>query len=317
MASTRKKQFNYKIIWITRRKLVYSVGLVALAILLLVFAFYPQVKESLALQSKYKKEQPKLQKLQAKLTDLQTIDSTTEYAQADVVRAALPSNKPLLEFLTSLNSIAVASNIAVKDFALSPGSIATDSAEAATNKKSKNADNVDTLDLEIEIEGTFDQLQQFLLDIEKISPFTTITQLSLGKGTSAADRSTDRIIGAKLSTSTYFFTQSIKATVDAPLPKLTATDRNVLTALSDFQEYDLPEQTEILGGVADPFGINKLEILNQFGDSLSPLPQSSGPSLLQTRLETPPDDATAVTPDTAPAPSEQQADEAPPTFATE
>ena len=255
--------------------------------------------------------------MQAKLTDLQTIDSTTEYAQADVVRAALPSNKPLLEFLTSLNSIAVASNIAVKDFALSPGSIATDSAEAATNKKSKNADNVDTLDLEIEIEGTFDQLQQFLLDIEKISPFTTITQLSLGKGTSAADRSTDRIIGAKLSTSTYFFTQSIKATVDAPLPKLTATDRNVLTALSDFQEYDLPEQTEILGGVADPFGINKLEILNQFGDSLSPLPQSSGPSLLQTRLETPPDDATAVTPDTAPAPSEQQADEAPPTFATE
>ena len=290
MASTQKKQFNYKIIWITRRKLVYSVGLIALAIILLVFAFYPQVTESIALRNKYKKELPTLEKLQAKLSDLQTIDSTTEYAQADVVRAALPSKKPLLEFLTSLNSIAVANTITVKDFALSPGAIATDSAEAAdSKKKSKTAESVDTLDLEIEIVGTFDQLQQFLLDIEKISPFTTITQLSLGKGTSAADRSTDRKIGAKLSTSTYFFTQSIKATVDAPLPKLTATDRNVLAALSDFQNYDLPEQTEILGGVDDPFGIDKLKVLNQFEDELSTADRVNGPSLLQSQLNTPAD----------------------------
>lgn len=276
-----KKQFNYKIIWITRRKLVYTVGLVALSLGIIALAIYPQITESIALSAKHEKEQPKLEKIQSKLASLQNIDSLTEYEQADTVNAALPSNKPLLEFLTSLNSVAIASNIAISDFALSPGSIATDSADATSTKKTGP---VDTLDLELEIKGTFDEVQQFLLDIEKISPFTTITQLSLGKGATAADRESNRVIDAKLSTSTYFFTQSIKATVDAPLPTLTAIDRTVLNALTLFQNYDLPEQTEIVGGgIQDPFGIGKLEILDQFGSvqgaTSQEEPERSAPAL--------------------------------------
>lgn len=265
----KKSEFNYKILWITRRKLVYTVTLVALGLGIIGFAIYPQIQESLALNTEYNRELPKVEKLQAKLAQLQSIDSTEEFAQKDVVDSALPSKKPLLEFLTSLNSIAIANNITVGNFELSPGQISTDSADADTRTRSQQNASVDTLDLELEIEGSFDQLQQFLLDIEKISPFTTITKLSLGQGASAADRGTDRTIQAKLSTSTYFFTQSIKATIDAPLPKLTALDRNVLTALSEFQNYDLPVQTEIVGGgVEDPFGVNKLEFLNEFGSAL-------------------------------------------------
>lgn len=265
----KKSEFNYKIVWITRRKLVYTVALAALALGLIVFAIYPQIQESLALNTEYNREEPKVEKLQAKLQQLQSIDSTEEFAQKDVVDSALPSKKPLLEFLTSLNSIAIANNITVGNFELSPGTISTQSADTDTRTRSQQNAVVDTLDLELEIEGSFDQLQQFLLDIEKISPFTTITKLSLGQGASAADRGTDREIQAKLSTSTYFFTQSIKATIDAPLPKLTALDRNVLAALSEFQNYDLPVQTEIVGGgVEDPFGVNKLEFLNEFGSVL-------------------------------------------------
>ncbi|NCN51125.1 MAG: hypothetical protein GW925_01590 [Candidatus Pacebacteria bacterium] len=266
--AAKKTAFNYKIIWITRRKLVYTIGLVALGMAIVAFAIYPQITESLSLNTKYSKEHPTLEKLQAKLLELQSIDSTTEFSQADVVNSALPSKKPLLEFLTSLNSIAIANNISVGNFELSPGQISTDSADATKTTKQAAA-SVDTLDLELEIEGSFDGLQQFLLDIEKISPFTTITKLSLGQGASGADRGSDRQIKATLSTSTYFFTQSIKATVDAPLPKLTALDRNVLTALAQFQNYDLPEQTEIVGGgTEDPFGVDKLQILNEFKSQL-------------------------------------------------
>jgi Tfp pilus assembly protein PilO len=264
----KKQQFNYKIIWITRRKLVYTVALAVLGLAIVGFAIYPQIQESFALNTEYNREEPKVEKLQAKLKQLQSIDSTEEFLQKDLVNSSLPSKKPLLEFLTSLNSIAVANNITVGNFELSPGAISTDSADTDTRSSQQNA-SVDTLDLELEIEGSLDQLQQFLLDIEKISPFTTITKLSLGQGATAADRETDRTIQAKLSTSTYFFTQSIKATIDAPLPSLTALDRNVLTALSEFQNYDLPVQTEIVGGgVEDPFGVNKLQFLSEFGSAL-------------------------------------------------
>lgn len=285
MATAKKSEFNYKIIWITRRKLVYTVAMAALGLGLIAFAIYPQIQESLDLQAKYSKEHPKFEKLQAKLADLRSIESTTEYAQADIVNAALPSRKPLLEFLTSLNSIAVANNIVVGNFELNPGQISTESAD--TNARAPQAAGaVDMLELELEIEGSFDELQQFLLDIEKISPFTTITKLSLGQGASAADRGTDRAIKASLSTSTYFFTQSIKATVDAPLPKLTAMDRNVLTALTQFQNYDLPVQTEVVGGgVEDPFGVDKLQILNDFRSQLDAAEADTQPSALGSQTQ--------------------------------
>lgn len=264
----KKQQFNYKLLWVTRRKLVYTVGLVVLGLGLVAFAIYPQIQESLALNTKYSKQAPTLTKLKSKLVELQSIDSTEEYSQASIVNSALPSRKPLLEFLTSLNTIAVKNNISVTNFELTPGNISTDSADTTTSKSKVNTD-VDSMELDLEIEGSFDELQQFLLDIERISPFTTITQLSLGQGASAADRGTNKAIRAKLSTSTYFFTQSIKAPVDAPLPELTALDRNVLTALSQFQDHGLPEQTEIVGGgVEDPFGISKLQILDELGGQL-------------------------------------------------
>lgn len=268
--ATKRKQFNYKIIWITRRKLVYTVALVAVSIGLLVFALYPQIKESLSLNSEYTRERPKLEKLEAKLQQLKNVTLTEEYAQKDIVNAALPSRKPLLEFLTSLNSISVANNIDIANFELSPGKISTDSAESNPGRRTGSTTaSVDMIDLELEIEGSLDGIQQFLLDIEKISPFTTITKLSLGADATAADRDSNRPIKAKLTTSTYFFTQSIKATIDAPLPKLTAQDQNVLTALLEFQNYELPEQTEIIGGANDPFGVDSLEFVNEFRSVLN------------------------------------------------
>lgn len=256
-------QFNYKVIWTTRKYMVFTVGLVALTLGIAGLGIYPQIQEVFALRAEHQKEKPQLDKLQAKLAELQNILFTEEFVHAPLVNEALPSKKPLLEFLTSLNSIAVVNNIAVTNFEINPGIIATDAAQISQTSKVKGP--VDNLELNLEIEGTFDELQAFLLDIEKISPFTTITTLSLGKGTSAADRGTDKLISAALTTKTYFFVQTIKATVEAPLPKLGANDRNVLNALAEFQASDLPEQTEIIGGgVEDPFGVGKLEILEQF-----------------------------------------------------
>ncbi len=258
-----KSQINFKVIWTTRKYMVFTVGIVALIVCLVAFGMYPQVAAVLKLRAEYQNEKPKLDKLQAKLAELQNVLFTEEFVHAPLVNEALPSNKPLLEFLTSLNTIAVVNEIAVTNFEINPGIIATDASQV--NQASKAKGSVDSLELSLEIEGSFDQLQAFLLDIERISPFTTITTLSLGKGASAADRGTDRLISASLTTKTYFFVQTIKATVEAPLPKLGANDRNVLNALAEFQASDLPEQTEIIGGgVEDPFGVGKLEILNQF-----------------------------------------------------
>ncbi len=68
-----------------------------------------------------------------------------------------------------------------------------------------------------------------------------------------------RVLEATLETRTYFFTQSIKAAVEAPLAKLTPEDQIVLSELDSFSAIELPLQTQIEGGVDDLFQVKPLQ----------------------------------------------------------
>lgn len=256
----KRQELNYRIILSTRRALVYAVGIGLGAVVLILALLIPQVQEVLDLNAQIRKEEPRTEQLRDKLAALESIVATAEYQQVAVVEDALPSNKPLLELLMSLNTVAQQTGVTVTNFSLSPGLVASDSATLQAQLKQRNANGYDSLKLDLAISGTFAQIQDFLLQIEQISPFTTVISMNISGEVNSLTQTTDgtRPFSATLGTETFFFTQPISVRVDAPLPVIGSQQQAVLQALASFVPTNLPEQTEVLGGgLEDLFGVNK------------------------------------------------------------
>lgn len=258
----KKQELNLKLFITNRKHMGVAIALATVAAMLVFFAIIPQFKEFIDLRSELNKETPKLEKLQQKLVELENVQFTPEFAQAEIVEEALPSKKPLLELLTSLNTIAVASSVRIENFDLNPGLIASNTAELqdTTKQTSSAKDGVDTLDVSMDAVGTFENIQKFLIDLEKISPFTTINTLSLSSRSRGDEfNNEDADVQATLTTKSHFFTQTVSAAVEAPLPTLSDKELEVLSELSQFSTSDLPEQIEITGGgMEDLFGVDPL-----------------------------------------------------------
>lgn len=260
--TNNKKPLNIEMILNNRKQMVISVIFGIVSIGLLFLAIIPQFKEFLSLKSEFDKEVPRLSKLKQKLVELENIQFTPEFAQSEVVNNALPSKKPLLELLSSLSSIAAASSVKIEDFDLNPGIIASDTAELqAYYAKELSKDGIDTLDVSMNAVGSFENIQVFLINLEKISPFTTINTLSLNsrvRGDDFNEQELDMI--AKLTTKSHFFTQTVSAAIEAPLPILNSKEQDVLKELASFSSSDLPVQLEIEGGgLKDLFGVDPID----------------------------------------------------------
>ncbi|MBU0974590.1 type 4a pilus biogenesis protein PilO [Patescibacteria group bacterium] len=256
-----KKPLNIEMIITNRKQMLISVVLGVVSFGLVFLAIIPQFQEFWTLKSELDKEIPRLTKLKQKLVELENIQFTPEFAQSEIVNNALPSKKPLLELLSSLSSIAAESSVQIKDFDLNPGIIASDTAELqAYYAKKLSKDGIDTLDISMNAVGSFENIQVFLINLEKISPFTTINTLSLNSSVRGDDFNEQELnMLAKLTTKSHFFTQTVSAAIEAPLPILSFKEQNVLEELASFSSSDLPEQLEIKGGgLEDLFGVDPI-----------------------------------------------------------
>lgn len=263
MINKPKNELSFKILLNTRAHLFYTAAVILTILVVLLVGLIPQIQEVISLNSTLGKERPKLDRLNQKLISLDEVQFTPEFAQIDIVNSALPSKKPLLELLTSLQSISAANSIVISNLELSPGEIATESgsfnADTRGNQTGRRPQGaVDSLTITMNIVGQQDQVREFLNLIEKITPFTTITQLSVELSRRNQANNID-LLEASITTESYFFTKSLTATVESALPQLSQKDRDVLTTLAEFVENDLPEQTEITGGgLEDLFGVDAL-----------------------------------------------------------
>lgn len=255
---------NFQMLVRMRRPFLYALGTGLLAVVIVITAIIPQINQTYELYSEWQSEKPKLEKLRAKLADIDAVTVSPEFAQVQLVDQTLPSKKPLLEVLTSLNSVTLQSGARVSDFEISPGIVATDAAslEEAQKLRSSTQGPYDALTLELEIEGGFNQLEQFMYLVERVAPFTTISELELNTNSaqiSELDESFDTFT-ATLQTDTYYFTQPISVTVEQALPRISSEDQLVLSELASFTNNDVPAQLEIIGGgLEDLFGVEGLE----------------------------------------------------------
>lgn len=251
----KRNKLNLRLLMSTRKSLAIAISLATAGTLILFFASYPQISNITNTNRKLKQENDRLDKLVKKSFELEQVKLLPEFSQADKVEKVLPSHKPLLELLTHLNQIASKTEVSITQFEISPGSIATDSTQVAV----KTATNFNKLELNLTVNGPLKKVEEFMSLIEKISPITTITDLSLSR---RSDEKTGEIMTkADLTINAHYFTQSIRTTLESALPKIGQKEKDVFKSIQDFTPSDLDVQTEIQGGGSiDFFDVNKLDL---------------------------------------------------------
>jgi Tfp pilus assembly protein PilO len=276
------QHINLKALMTNRRYLLMAGTIVALTILMIIGAIVPQILGSL---ETYTQIQQQAQKLQALQTKAQALDQIRDLQQEDrsKVDQALPSEKPLLQLITAINTVAQQAQVSVSEVQLSPGKISTSSAganagtsslAASSSAQSRTASVVaaatsktsipgaEKLTVGLKVSGSLAQINQFIQDIEKVAPITDVTSIQLSTGSrstsviaSSESASPASSFQAKLQLSTYFFTQSIAATIEAPLPKVGAREQDLLANLNSFIFPVFQKQQQLQGGgLQDLFG---------------------------------------------------------------
>jgi hypothetical protein len=264
-----KPEINIQSLVTNRRYLIFS-GVSILVALMVVFSgIIPQINSLLDLRQDINQGQEKLILLRQKTTDLENIEAREAYDSLESVDRILPSKKPLLELLTALNLVAGKNDVIFVDMSLSPGKIASESAEfldvAKTSAKRKKVqpatgDGYDSLVVELEIFGLFSDVQRFFLDIEKVAPLTTITSLSLDIKSDDIIRPSDEV-QAEVVLGSYYFTQSVAASLGSSLPNIGSKEREIIAEIKNYLYPTLNIQEQIKGGgLDDLFGLSLREI---------------------------------------------------------
>lgn len=233
-------------------------GLTGVVLLVLTYMQFTGVSET---RQKIEVTQKKINQLDGKINELRALKQTPEYAQAQKMNDVLPSHKPLLELLNNLNSVANQTNVSITEFKINPGEIiAEGETEQNVSVKKRKTGDYDQLNLDLSILGQLDDVKEFMTLIERVSPITTITSLTIDRKATNIGNNQQQT-RADLSLSTYYYTKSVSSTLSSVLPKITQEERDIFQAILDFSPPEIENQTQIISGNnTDLFGIEGLDV---------------------------------------------------------
>lgn len=266
--TTNFEKTNISYLLRSRRFIVIAVGLGLVAVSLLAFVIVPQTQSLLSFNQERTKNKTMLAKLLAKQQTLAEITTESIYQEADDINRSLPSQKPLLEFMNSMDTRAREAEIIIEEISLNPGLISTQSATTQVSGRAKSRAGTattqtasrgpySTLDVQLTVSGDLQKINTFLRFIEMTAPLTNVTSITLseqrssrpqlGVGTDLAEVLKTTPFKAELIISTYYFTQSVASAVESDLPKIGASEQTALQTISTFlyPEFDKQQQIRV------------------------------------------------------------------------
>lgn len=248
----KKNSINYTYLLHTRRQLLIAIGFALTSVMVGIFFLFPNVTKLQDAYSQLKKEEKKLEQLETKRDLLQRIDSTDLYAKKDQVNAILPSLKPVLPLLKEIERVSGETGIIISEASIVPGQISTSSAEVkrSSSKALATLDkDMDVIETKLVLIGRVENINAFLQGINKITPLTETTELTLkaanrqnvvpGQETKEEDKG---VFEATLTLTSYFYLGRPQAKVDQALP--TAGDLDDAT-VAQLDTFNIPPQSAI------------------------------------------------------------------------
>ena len=262
------QEFNVRLFSRRRRFFLIGIGAVLLSVCMAVFAILPLVQANIAQFQKVAQERTRLQSLQRKVIGLDELGYLQESANLKNVEAALPSEKPLLQLLASTNAVASEAGVAISDIDTSPGRLATQSGVASgsattiaapvVQRPQRLASGVDILVIELKVKGTLAQIRTFLRLVEQQTPLTDVTEIQLSnvEAAGAAENAQTDSFEARVTLTTYYFTQAITVSVEKELPEIGQAEQTFLESLANFRYVEFQKAPQIQGGgLQDLFGV--------------------------------------------------------------
>lgn len=215
-------------------------SLVGLSVVVLIVVLGPittMLKSRIATQKQLKKQ---LAALELKKEVLNGIDSVQIDERVKKMEKVFPSDKPVVELMSSLSKLAVLHGLSFGGITLNPGELGAENKPAATKTK-KAGMNPDLQDLRFgfEVAGGFDKISDFLKALENTAPLMRIEKVSLKiKGEPVLDRLSTSV-AATIDVAAYF--QSPPKTlgsVSQPIVLLSKQEEKVLERLFNFQIFE-------------------------------------------------------------------------------
>ncbi len=205
-------------------------GLVAtLVIIGTVGVLVPQVQQMTEAINEMKSIKKTAEQAQTKLEQVEGLNSGKIESLINLAQQALPEHKPYYEVLMAIQQLSSETEVWAGDFDLTPGSLATKSAQPQIEKA-----GYVTLATKLTVSGQSDNVIRFVERLQQSLPLVSITSITIGQEVKGLDVSQRQ---ASLDLQIHYVlpsNASKKDIIAAPLPVLSDSATSTLSQLSGY-----------------------------------------------------------------------------------
>ncbi|MCX6816497.1 MAG: hypothetical protein NTZ93_01325 [Candidatus Beckwithbacteria bacterium] len=174
-----------------------------------------------------------LKAMEKKLADLEGIDKNLVNERVVKMETVFPSDKPVVQLLSTLTQLSGKYSLNFGGVSLSPGSL-TDN----QTTKDQAEDSLNDMKFGFEVGGTFDNILNFMKELERAAPLMKIDKVGLMIKTSPLVSEQPTEVAAKIDVSAFF--KGPPKTIGAitePVALLTRDDEAILSTMFTFTQF--------------------------------------------------------------------------------
>ncbi|MFH0943146.1 MAG: hypothetical protein V1810_03160 [Candidatus Beckwithbacteria bacterium] len=229
---------------------------IAVAVILSFIVFGPvlsRLNQRLAVNRKLKAD---LASLETKVQVLQGIDKQLIKERATKMEVVFPSQKPVVQILSSLSNLARKHGLTFGGVALRPGELTVEE-EKISKDKLKSSSKLLDISFGFEVGGNFNKIIEFLKELESTAPIMRIDNVGLAIKTNPLFEDQATLVLASIDVSAYYqAAPTTLGSISQPVKLLSKGEEMVLNKLFNFTQFQsvLPSAQT---GKADLFGVDR------------------------------------------------------------
>jgi Tfp pilus assembly protein PilO len=198
----------------------------------------PRFNQARALYEGIQKDKQKIASLEAKVSELKSLNEFELSEKSEVLLSAIPSEKNVVGVMISIEKTAEENGVQIGSISVSPGEIATQSAKKVT---------LEEMGFEMKIKGDIEKFIAYLKAVSETLPLMNVQNIKI----SLVDNRQANV-GCVLKG--YFAGLPVSlGRIDAPVAKLSSKDETLLGQIRQFRLYETEIFEPIPGGKTNPF----------------------------------------------------------------
>lgn len=176
-----------------------------------------------------KQQKTELNNLEKKLQILEGIDKNLITDRVKKMETVFPSDKPIVQLLSSLTQLAAKHSLSFGGVSLSPGSL--------TDEKKGKTDLSD-LTFGFEVGGELKNILKFLQELESVAPLMKIDKVGLTIKTKPLLGDNNAMIAAEIDVSAFYQpAPKSLGTISQPVKLLSRSEEAILSQLFNFTQF--------------------------------------------------------------------------------